>query len=229
VGGRHVKACRRFGSGLPGGGTKPRRGAAFGWVSPPVGDRRTHRGEQSPEGEGVSCRRSFGCRQARPTTGGQRPGTTRYGSAAWSPREGKPWTWLRDGTSPQGTWRSKPSRAGGTPRTERNVELGAPRGRWTPPTDVAKREHETPEGARSCPSRRLRSAAEDDGAGHRLQRTLKRTPARGRMHPAVKRWGTVERTGLEPTAETLRIVAAAVTQQPRLTLHIQGSWSDETS
>jgi hypothetical protein len=69
------------------------------------------------------------------------------------------------------------------------VELGALRDRWTPRVDVAKREHGTPEGARSRQGGRLRSDDEGGRAGHRLQRTLKRAPARGRMNPTVKRRG----------------------------------------
>jgi hypothetical protein len=61
--------------------------------------------------------------------------------------KGKPWTWLRDETSLQGTWWSKPSRAGGTPRTERSERLGAFRNRWTPRADVAMRERGTPQEA----------------------------------------------------------------------------------
>ena len=60
------------------------------------------------------------------------------------PLKGKPWTWLWGEIDPQGMWWSKPSRAGGTPRTERSVELGALRGRWTPQADTAMRERVTP-------------------------------------------------------------------------------------
>jgi len=60
------------------------------------------------------------------------------------PLKGEPWTWLWGETNPQDMWWSKPSRAGGTPRTERSVELGAPRVEWTPHVDVAKRERGNP-------------------------------------------------------------------------------------
>jgi hypothetical protein len=186
---------------VPGGGKKLMRDVAFGWVLPPVGDRHPHCGEQSPEGEGTFRRRSFGCRRGCPTTGGQRPGMTWHGSTMWFPLKSEPWTWLWDGTSPQGTQRSKPSWAGGTPRTERNVELGALRGRWTLRVDVAKREHGTQGGSLSHESS-VSVDGEGGRAGRRLTRTLKRAPARGRMNPTVKRRGTVERTGLVPTVET---------------------------
>ena len=63
------------------------------------------------------------------------------------PLKGESCTWLWDGTSPQRTWWSKPSRVGGTPRTERSEELGAPCAEWTPCADVVMRNLATHRGA----------------------------------------------------------------------------------
>jgi len=79
---------------------------------------RTRRGEQGPEVEGAFAGHRRVCPTAR---GHESAGETRYGSAVREkPLKGKPWTWLRGETNPQGWWRSKPSRACETPRTEQS-------------------------------------------------------------------------------------------------------------
>ena len=79
---------------------------------------------------------------------------------------GEPWTWQRGETDPQGRWRSKPSRACETPRTERQARAGCLRRKWTTPADVAKRELPDPrEGARAGhgTDRKIRGRARDSG------------------------------------------------------------------
>jgi hypothetical protein len=77
-------------------------------------------------------------------------------------------------------WWSKPSRAGGTPRTERSVELGAPRIEWTPCVDAAKRERGNPqevlpgEAASLESFGSLKAPLKDPGGGKLAETTLKR-------------------------------------------------------
>jgi hypothetical protein len=66
---------------------------------------------------------------------------TAYGSIEREkPLEGEPWTRLRGEINLQGRSQMKPSRAGGTPRTDRSVEMGSLRGRWLRLVDVVKRD-----------------------------------------------------------------------------------------
>jgi len=93
-----VKALLRCVGGRPGGGGSP-GGARIGGHLTRVFRHRTHGGEQGPEVEGVVA----GQRLRHPTARGhESAGETRYGSIERDkPLEGKPWTWLRDETSPQ--------------------------------------------------------------------------------------------------------------------------------
>jgi hypothetical protein len=66
---------------------------------------------------------------------------TAYGSIERKkPLKGEPWTRLRGEINLQGRSQMKPSRAGGTPRTDRSVEMGSLRGRWLRLVDVVKRD-----------------------------------------------------------------------------------------
>jgi len=108
-----------------------------------------------------SSGRRCGGRNGRRASVGENP-MRLCGSA--EPLKGKSWTRLWDGTSPQGAQRSKPSRAGGTPRTERSEELGAPCIEWTLRVDVAKREP-------GDPSRCSPRAGRSFGTGWRVRET----------------------------------------------------------
>ena len=95
---------------------------------------RTLRGEQGPEvGGGTAGAGHTAGASARTARGHDSAGESRYGSAGRDkPLKGKPWTWLRGETNPQGRWRSKPSRTCETSRTERQLgvwELRAISGR----------------------------------------------------------------------------------------------------
>jgi len=92
--------------------------------------------------------------------------------------KGEPWTWLRDETSSQGTWWSKPSRAGGTPRTERSAETGSPCDRWTPRADAAMRARGNPREAFSSP----------DGDFGRNGRGEDRKPAEWTLKRTLSSW-----------------------------------------
>ena len=168
VGGRSVKAFQRFGLGA-------RRRET------PRGARRSDGSHRSSEtvaiivkskalkSRAVELARSSGRRRGRSNgrraAAGENPVRLRDGV---KPLKGKPWTWLWGETNPQGTWWSKPSRAGGTPRTERSVELGSLRDRWTPRVDAAMRDHETPVRLPSIGFGRLRSVGIERGTGQRL-------------------------------------------------------------
>jgi len=78
------------------------RGARIGRGLNNLGRHRTHRGEQGPEVEGGVAGAGNRRRFRSTARGHESAGETRYGSAKRDkPLQGKPWTWLRDGTSPQ--------------------------------------------------------------------------------------------------------------------------------
>ena len=114
-----------------------------------------------------------------------RPG--KPGTAPWrgiKPLEGKPWTWLRDETSLQSWWRSKPSRTCETSRTERNLgseNLGmSGRCRW------CRDEGQQPQGRRSSALGWPRGCLDERGAGRRSSTLWRRRKAHGRMKPRMK-------------------------------------------
>jgi len=149
MGGRSVKALRRRGIRRVLEEEEIPRGARRSDGSKPlIGDRRACRREQSLGAGLLGAGAIFGSqapwRKRQEGSGRGEPDTAlRF----VGPLEGKSCTRLWDGTSPRSTWWRKPSRAGGTPRTERSEELGAPCSVWTPRAPVAKRNLATPRGA----------------------------------------------------------------------------------
>jgi len=175
LGGRDVKTSRRWRNEPPGGGEIPRGARRSDGPNRPSEIGARVAGSKALEPGANLLVRSSGRRRAggngRRATVGENPARL-CGNV--EPLKGKPCTWLRDGTSPQRVWRSKPSRAGGTPRTERSEELGSPRGEWTPHTDVAKRALATHRGALVAPV--TPSGVDRANEGRRqAERTLKRT------------------------------------------------------
>src|SRR4051794_2152711 len=128
VGGGNAKSFPRCVEGKPGGGKAQEGRGADGTLnrfrSPP----------HSPRGEKALKSRARRLARVTPQAfrvqrqeGMNGPGNPVRLRARDNPLEGKPWTWLRGETNPQGRWRSKPSRACETPRTERSAGSGIPR------------------------------------------------------------------------------------------------------
>jgi hypothetical protein len=135
--------------------------------------------------------RSAGCLNGQRAAGRGNPVRLR---GEGQPPEGKPWTWLRDETSLQGRWRSKPSRACETLRTDRrDRSVGAPVHQWTTPADVAKRDCQNPqEGARAgvVSSRKARGGFGTAGGWWSGIAPEKTYNARGSSNPIRKCRGT---------------------------------------
>jgi len=131
AGGGDAKSFLRCGVRVPGGGGSPRGARVAQGLHRLCANTALSAGSKALKSAGgVAGAGQTAGDFAGTARGHDSAGETRYGSAVRDkPLKGKPWTWLRDETSPQGWWRSKPSRACETPRTELEPGLGTP-GKW---------------------------------------------------------------------------------------------------
>jgi len=150
---------------------------------------RTHRGEQGPEAQGGKAGAGNRRLTRSKARGHESAGESRYGSAERDkPLKGKPWTWLRDETSPQGWWRSKPSRACETPRTERDPGVGIPWG-VVDAASCCRDEGRGPHGRRSSADRSGRKTFPGMRGRSDVAGLWRRRRARGRMKPGAQALG----------------------------------------